>query len=255
MTLAVIPAARTDIGQVRARNEDAVAVAQNGCLAVVADGMGGPPAGDLASSLAVETVVSFFDVYPPPLSGEGREARVAHMDDAMQEAHHRIQTEARGNSENEGMGCTLTILHVDPSDGAFLIGHVGDSRAYRRSNGSFAQLTTDQTLVQEQVDRGIISADAARHHPLGHILTQAVGSEGEIVPEMVTGTAEAGDLFLLCSDGLVRVMDNGELGEWMERSEGKGLDELAERLIKESNARGAPDNVTVALLRVVTEDP
>ena len=253
MTLAVIPAARTDVGQVRARNEDAVAVVKNGCLAVVADGMGGPPAGDLASSLAVETVLSFFEASPPPGSGEGREARVAHMDDAMQEAHHRIQTEARGNSENEGMGCTLTILHVDPSDGTFLIGQVGDSRAYRMSGGSFAQLTTDQTLVQEQVDRGIISADAARHHPLGHILTQAVGSEGEIVPEMITGTAELGDLFLLCSDGLVRVMDNGEVGEWIERWEGKSLDELAESLIKESNARGAPDNVTVVVLRVVAD--
>jgi protein phosphatase len=253
MTLAVIPAARTDVGQVRARNEDAFALAKDGCLAVVADGMGGPPAGDLASSLAVETVVSFFEASPPPGSGEGREARVAHMDDAMQEAHQRIQTEARGNSENEGMGCTLTILHVDPSDGAFLIGHVGDSRAYRMSHGSLVQLTTDQTLVQEQVDRGIISADAARHHPLGHILTQAVGSEGEIVPEMITGIAEAGDLLLLCSDGLVRVMDNGELGEWVERLEGGNLDELAESLIVESNARGAPDNVTVAVLRVVTD--
>jgi serine/threonine protein phosphatase PrpC len=198
----------SDPGRVRPRNEDALAVEPGRGIMVVADGMGGAPAGEVASAMAVQEVT-----------------RALH----------------------EGKG-TVTALHVDPGAGTFILGHVGDSRAYHLSGGIFFRRTTDHTLVRSMVEEGRLPVEAERDHPMSHILTRAVGVEEELEVEVVEGTLADGDRFLLCSDGLGRVLEEDEIGAWIREIRPDGLEEAASDLVEEANRRGAPDNVTVALL-------
>ncbi len=228
---------RSDIGKVRARNEDTMVVEPSRGLVVVADGMGGAPAGHLASSLAVQEVARGIH------QGEG-------MPVAIQRANRRIREFVRGQPELDGMGTTLTALKIALDSGDFVVGHVGDSRAYRLRNGSLSQITEDHTLVRDMVKAGKISARAERGHPLGHILSRVLGTDDEVEVDVVEGAAEDGDLFLLCSDGLMKVMEEEEIEEWTRRGGPGALEELTASIVEEGNRRGAPDNITVALLAV-----
>ena len=167
MTIRITAFGMSDRGRVRSRNEDAMVVEPSRGLLVVADGMGGPPAGDVASALAVQQV-----------------ARALHggvsMVEALRVANARILREAALREEWRGMGCTLTALQVDPTTSRYLVGHVGDSRAYLHSGDDFRRLTRDHTLVQAWIDEGQLPPDADRSHPLSHILARAVGVEEEL---------------------------------------------------------------------------
>jgi len=206
-------------------------------IVVVADGMGGAPSGDLASALAVQEVARALH------EGEG-------MLEAVVRANEKIQDMAESQPILAGMGTTVTALQVSSTSGRFIIGHVGDSRAYRLSAGTFTQLTRDHTMVRDMVDAGRIPASAERDHPLSHILSRALGTEAEVEVELVEGELDEGDSFLLCSDGLVKVMEDGEMEEWVHRVGEESLEELVTAMVEEANRRGAPDNVTVALLVV-----
>lgn len=223
------------VGKVRPRNEDALAVIPSMGLVVVADGMGGAPGGDVASAVAVQGVVRAVL--------EGRNLR-----EAVEEANGQILRVAEERRELRGMGSTLTVLRVDTAAGRFDLAHVGDCRAYRLRGGELLRLTRDHTLVEEWVLRGILDPEEARHHPLSHVLHRVLGVEEKVKVDVLEGAVEVGDRFLLCSDGLVKVLEEPELQGWLVRAWGPHLKKAVEGMVEEGLQRGAPDNITVAVL-------
>lgn len=231
---------RSDVGQVRTRNEDTMVVEPSQGIIVVADGMGGAPAGDVASGLAVQEVAKGLH------AGTG-------MEESVQAANLRILEMAESQPAMSGMGTTITALRVYPETRTFVVGHVGDSRAYLLSAGSFSQISRDHTMVRDMVDAGRIPASAEREHPLGHILSRVLGTQADVSVDVVEGDLRDGDRFLLCSDGLIRVMEESEIEGWIRKVGSMPLEQLVDTMLGEANRRGAPDNVTVALLTVEDE--
>lgn len=237
----------TDVGLVRKRNEDAFHVDPRLGFAVVADGMGGAPAGELASSLAVTAVVDTFTASPlteAPSQNDLNEL----CGDAVRAAERAVTAEGAANPVNRGLGCTLTVLLLDPSRERFAMAHVGDSRAYRIRDRHLEQLSRDHTLAQESVDEGRLPPDAVRHHPFGHILTRVIGMERPVDVQVESGVVHPGDGFLLCTDGVVRVLEESEIEDILERS--ADMKASVTQIIESANDRGGPDNSTVVLLDI-----
>ena len=229
----------TDQGRVRARNEDALLQRPERGLFAVADGMGGHAGGDVASRIAV-------DVLDEHLLAAGRTSGPDEIEAAIRAAHEAILRAARAESELEGMGTTLTTLLVH-HDGC-AIGHVGDSRAYRLRGGALEQLTRDQTWVQDQIDAGVLTPEQARRHPYSAMITCALGiADVELDVQLPDPGCEAGDLFLLCSDGLTARLDDRDIAELLVPDD---LDGTARALVDAANAAGGPDNITVVLVRI-----
>lgn len=237
MSLKIRAYGRSDVGQVRRRNEDTLAVDAALGIVVVADGMGGAPAGDLASSTAVQKVTQALR------AGEG-------IVDSVRGANRHLFDMADSEPGLLGMGTTMTALKVSLPERSYRVGHVGDSRAYLLSGGEFTQISRDHTMVRDMVEAGKIPESAERKHPLGHILSRVLGTEDVVEVDLVEGPIQEGDCFLLCSDGLTKVMDDDEVGEWVRRIGSQPMEELVDAMIQEGNTRGAPDNITVALLQV-----
>ena len=237
MSLRISAYGRSHVGQVRTRNEDMMAVEPSLGLVVVADGMGGAPGGDLASSLAVQEVTRRIQ------EGKG-------MEHAIREANRKILDTARDRPAFSGMGTTLTALQVSTAERIFTLGHVGDSRAYRLARDGFSQLSRDHTMVRDMVDAGRIPASAERAHPLGHILSRALGTEEEVQIDLMDGAIKDGDCFMLCSDGLMKVLEEEEIERSVRMVTGRSLEDVVEGIVEEANLRGAPDNITVAMLSV-----
>ena len=237
MSLTIRAFGRSHVGQVRGRNEDTLAVEPSQGLIVVADGMGGAPGGDLASSLAVQEVARGLH------AGE-------EMDEALTRANQKVLGTAEAQPALAGMGTTLTALKVSLEDETFVLGHVGDSRAYLLSNEGFSQISRDHTMVRDMVEAGKIPASAEREHPLAHILTRVLGTEAKVDVDLFDGRIQEGYCFLLCSDGLVKVMEDSELEVWTRRARSEPLEALVDMMVEEGNQRGAPDNITVAFLAV-----
>lgn len=228
-------AARTDTGQVRSRNEDSVRTEPGAGVFVVADGMGGHPAGDVASALAVERVCErLLDLEDGAGWEEAREALARGVADAGR----RIVREGRKNPSQRGMGTTCTALLV--RSGRWAVANVGDSRVYRLRDGELEQVSVDHTA-----------------YPGGSTLTRALGVTADPAPDLFEGELRAGDVFLLCSDGLMLTHPDEEIAEAMDRAadgDGGGAAEdpavVVDEVVDEANERGAPDNVTVALVAV-----
>ena len=247
-------AGRSDVGQLRRRNEDFFIVFPELGVAVVADGMGGHPGGDVASRIAAETAAD-------SLAEAVREGNGADDDfvDAFREvmrdtvlgAHAAIREEGRANPELDGMGTTLTAMVVDADGRRWVIGHVGDSRAYRLREGELRQLTRDDTWVQEQIDHGGMKPESARLSPYAHLLTQCVGLEDPPTPQVLDGKSEAGDTYLLCTDGLVGMLEDGRVADILQATaDAASPDEPLDALVEAANAAGGHDNITAALVRI-----
>lgn len=258
MPFAFSAAGLSDIGRARLRNEDSFVVRAGAGIAVIADGMGGHPGGDLASRLASREAMHAL-TREPGTHGEPREAdpvaaalaeRVA---EAVEAAHAAVRARIAEDPTLEGMGTTLTAFLPDAPTGAYAIGHVGDSRAYRLRGGRLLQLTRDETWVQDRVDEGQLTLEQARRHPYGHLLTNCVGLETPPEPQVVTGHAEPGDLYLLCTDGLVGMLDDETIAEILTERPHPTPATLARGLVDAANAAGGRDNITVALVRVAPE--
>lgn len=251
MKLRLATVGLTDVGKVRKRNEDAFYSEAEAGIAVVADGMGGAPAGDVASRVAVETVVECLN---GATSAARKSADIARqVETAVHTANKRVLAMAAENPRRKGMGCTLTALKVDLETGAFAIAHVGDSRAYRFRSGDLERLTVDHTVAQESVDEGRIDPEAVRDHPFGHVLTRVIGTELTLEPMLIEGTAQAGDTFLLCTDGLVRVVEDEEVRTLLKRR-GSDLQAVGHSLVSAVHERGAPDNATLVLLSLTVRE-
>jgi protein phosphatase len=245
------------IGRVRRRNEDSVSLVPDLGVAVVADGMGGHPGGDVASQIAADTAARLLGEAVASAAGAidfSRLLRTA-MERSVSGAHAEIRKYGASDPSLDGMGTTLTALVVSPQSGAFVVGHVGDSRAYRLRSGKLTQLTRDDTWIQEQIERGDILRQNAKRSPYAHLLTQCVGLEEAPTPQVLDGVAEPGDAFLLCTDGLVGMLDD----DVMERLLSEGLDGERQhgagaraagvrRLLDAANEAGGHDNITAALV-------
>jgi protein phosphatase len=238
--------ARSELGLRRQRNEDALLVDPDCRLFAVADGMGGHAAGDVASALAVATLAAAFPGAPPPGTAATELGR--RLQGVFAAAHLALTAQARANPAQAGMGTTLTALAVLEDQPGCVLAHIGDSRAYRLRAGALELLTTDHTWVQEQVQAGMLSPLQAESHPYRSVLTRVLG--GGVDPgeaDVVLAEAEPGDLFLLCSDGLSGVIGNHDLAVLL--AQPRPLPELAEQLVQATLLRGAPDNLTMVLLR------
>jgi PPM family protein phosphatase len=233
-------AARTDVGLRRRENEDRYALAPHLGLYLVADGMGGHSAGQVASQLAAEASLQAIET----LEGSGA-SLVEKLREAVASANQAIFASATDHPEYAGMGTTLVALLVDGERGA--LAHVGDSRAYRMRGGRLRLLTDDHSVVGELLRRREISEDDARAHPQRHVLTRALGVRSQVEPDLAELTPEPGDVFVLCSDGLTAHVEDGEIGEIV--AEGADLQEACEHLVDLANDRGGEDNITVVLAR------
>ena len=172
------------------------------------------------------------------------------MADAVEAANREVASTAKAYEEHAGMGTTLTVLAINPETGAFVIGHVGDSRAYRLRSGILEQLTRDHTVAQDLLDAGQLTNSDISNHPFRHLLSRAVGTESEVEAEIIIGSAEPGDLYLLCTDGLVGVVDDETMAAILVGATAGTLESLAAKLIGVANEQGGPDNITVSFLAV-----
>jgi len=226
---------KTDTGRQRRDNEDSAYA--RAPVFVVADGMGGAQAGEVASRLAIE---AFERGLPDNGSPEERlRARVV-------EANHQIYERSRADRQRAGMGTTLTAAYVD--DAHVAIAHVGDSRAYLYRDGTLQRLTQDHSLVDELVRRGKLTEEQAAEHPQRSIITRALGPEPDVEVDTWTYPARAGDVVLLCSDGLTSMISEERVREILATHD--NLDEAADALINEANEAGGRDNITVVLFRL-----
>jgi protein phosphatase len=240
----------SDVGRLRLRNEDAVGADPRIGVLIVADGMGGHPAGDVASRLAADEALASLRRRFGPSKERSPEAAGDPMLEAVRSADRRIRQEASENPTLEGMGTTLTVFRLDARRRWWNVAHVGDSRAYLLRNGRLTRLTRDDTWVQGQVEAGRLSVAAARTHPWSAVLTKALGVDAPVTPSLVEGDAQPGDLILLCSDGLLEHLADEDIAQALRDHSDERLDSLARLFVDRANELGGTDNITVGLLRV-----
>ena len=230
----------TDTGRKRRRNEDAYVVAPP--LFAVADGMGGAQAGEIASKLAA-TVLE--DTDSGSLSGPERVASL------IQEANRRVHERSNTDPATSGMGTTMTVALVE-SDGV-VIGHVGDSRAYLVRDGGIEQITEDHSLVNELVKTGRLSSGEAETHPQRSVITRAVGTDPDVDVDSFIVDARAGDVFLLCSDGLTDMVSDDEILAAVQEHR-NDLKRLTKALVSAANRGGGEDNITVVAFAIASDE-
>ncbi len=231
---------RTDTGRVRENNEDTFALVPEIGLSVLADGMGGHAAGEVASRLAVDTLTRELPTHLRTLPA------LQALLQAITEANNAVFTAAARDPAHAGMGTTLVVALFEAA--TVHIAHIGDSRAYRLRSGQLDRLTQDHTLAQEWVTRGSLSPEAARVSPYRNVLTRAVGTEAEVQPILQEAAAAPEDIYLLCSDGLTDMLTDATIERLL--IEQMDLARAAEHLIEAANAAGGVDNVTVVLARM-----
>jgi len=234
--------ALTHPGKVRRQNEDTCFADDIMRCYMVADGIGGAAAGEVASACMKETVAAVFSGNKPP----EYEELAKRIKTSFQEANTSIQAIIKQNPGNKGMGCTAEILAFAGSQ--CIIGHVGDSRVYRLRSGILQQLTKDHTLVQEQQDLKLIDSNQAASHPLRHVILRAVGNKNELDVDLVQDTPQPGDIYLLCTDGLTTMVPDGDIAEILAFDGPPRL--KATMLVGQANDAGGKDNISVIVIEV-----
>ncbi|AYH45247.1 PP2C family serine/threonine-protein phosphatase [Azoarcus sp. DN11] len=241
---------RSDVGQVRKRNEDSLAVCEERGWAVLADGMGGYRGGDVASRLAVEATLQRLEreLAEPDACVPERAAAV--LEAAAHDANAGIRARAVRDPNLSGMGSTL-VAAVFLAD-CVVVTHVGDSRMYRLRDAGLEQLTRDHTMLQELLDAGIMTPEEAARSQFRGLLTRGLGVSALVLPDPGTHSARAGDLFLLCSDGLTDMLDDDVITQALRPAAGMQapLEAAADRLVALANERGGRDNISVILARM-----
>jgi len=233
---------KTDIGLKRANNEDAFAISPEVGFCLAADGMGGAAAGELASRIFVDTTLGVFAG-----NADRSEKEILYrVKKAFSFSNEKILDHVDQNPNHKGMGCTAELLAF--SDEGFVLGHVGDSHTYRFRNGQLKQLTQDHTLVQQQVDEGLISSDNIRNHPLRNVILRAVGENRELALDLLKGRTFSGDLFLLCSDGLTDMVSDDQIRDIL--CSEIDIHQKTANLIEFAKVAGGDDNITVVLAEI-----
>jgi serine/threonine protein phosphatase PrpC len=246
----------TDVGRVRTNNEDSFRILEPLNLFILSDGMGGEAHGEVASALAVETIADYC-AQPKEDSGvtlagvapDNWSADTKRLQNAVSQANFKIYDSAQKNPEQRGMGATLTAAWVNGSK--LSVAHVGDSRAYLLRNGALQQLTSDHSLVAEQVRRGILTPQQAEESDMQSVLLRALGAHPEVQVDVDETELFPRDVLLLCSDGLTRMVTEPEIAGTLQAETNPVS--AAQKLVDLANERGGLDNVTVIVARVQDE--
>lgn len=231
--------ARTDTGRQRDHNEDAFELVPDLGIAVLADGMGGHNAGEVASEIAVSTTIAILS-QTAGLSAHDR------LETAIQAAHAGVREKAASSARHQGMGTTIVAVLLEKQ--TLAVAHVGDSRLYLLRKGKLSALTRDHSLQQEFIDKGLYSPEEAKEKVARNILTHAVGLEATLKVDIAEHSAHGGDRFLICSDGLYEMVSDEDIATVLKNFP-KG-DACCEELIDHANAGGGKDNITVVIIDV-----
>lgn len=251
----LLSAGKTDIGRVRPVNQDAFINNDTLGLYAVADGMGGHAAGEIASEEAIDTIHGFvkrgLPKLPPRENGISERARAACrlVEQAIQAATYMVYAIAELDKDKSGMGTTVSVF-LGLDDHA-VIAQVGDSRIYRVRNGEASQITEDHTLISWQLKRGLITPEEAATSPYRNVITRAVGNRDYVEVDTMVLELEAGDRYLLCSDGLHGYLEPEEIPRFI----GDNAEQAIDRLIDIANERGGQDNITAVLVEVQPAPP
>jgi PPM family protein phosphatase len=242
--------AKTDTGRARDNNEDSAVFDDATHIAVLADGMGGYNAGEIASGMATAFIKSELSRWLSE-AGEGaksKEVRRA-LEICVDNANLSIYNSANSNAHYAGMGTTLVVAIF--RDDKLMVGHIGDSRCYRSRGSEFEQITRDHSLLQEQIDAGLITKEQSANSSIKNLVTRALGVEESVLLEINEYPAELGDTYLLCSDGLSDMVDDASIAKIMQSD--ADLAHKADLLIDLANQHGGRDNISVVLVEVCEE--
>lgn len=237
---------KTDVGNARENNEDGYYLQNDDGLKlfIVADGMGGHNAGEVASSLAIRSVVDYFEKNYKYIIKDDFEI-IEFIKKAMTEGNSEVFKKATLDESMSGMGTTLTLLLIE--NNKYFIGHIGDSRVYLIREGKIRQISNDHSLVAELIRQGSITENEARVHPQRNIITRALGTGNDIEIDIVFDDIKPGDIILLCTDGLTNMLTDQEILDIINESP---WESACERLIKAANDKGGYDNITVVVVKV-----
>lgn len=230
----ILSAFRTDVGKVRANNQDAPIVSEKLRLYGVADGMGGHKGGEVASTSARDDLLREL---------EGKTPSVAALSGAIEEVNRQIYHQQENDDALTGMGTTLSVLWM--SDNFVYIGHVGDSRVYLLRDGEFKQMTLDHSLVEQLVREGVLTEEEAQNHPMRNIITRAIGTDESVEVDVVVEERRKGDLWLACSDGLHGLVDDRQMRDALRQY---APEKAADVLLKAALDAGGRDNVTLVIV-------
>jgi len=248
----------TDPGMVRSHNEDSIASDPANGLVVLADGMGGYNAGEVASGMATTVITTEIQqlltkIQPFQIDAKTKATVAGQMiREQVLKANTSIYQAAQSQPQYAGMGTTLVVCLF--YDNKMTVGHLGDSRLYMLRAGTFSQVTRDHSLLQEQIDSGIITAEQAKHAQHKNLVTKALGIDPTVEPEVREYATKPGDVYLLCSDGLCDMVDDADIGMTLQAL-GGNLKLAAQQLVQMANDNGGKDNVSVILVRVLREYP
>ncbi len=215
-------------------------------LFIVADGMGGHAAGEVASAMAVQIVARELGALPDHTDDDAPQV----LADSIRHANRAIFARTTSEIDKQGMGTTVSCLVLAGS--RFLVGQIGDSRVYLLRDGALRQVTKDHSYVQEQVDAGFLTPEQARVHPYSNVITRCVGASAEVEPDIYTGDVRAGDAFLVASDGLTGMVDDRRLQALLLSRASPAR--IVDALIAEANGRGGLDNSTAIVVQVAAVD-
>jgi protein phosphatase len=239
--------AKTDAGRSRDNNEDSVAVDEVTRLAVLADGMGGYNAGEIASGMATAFIKSEMSRWLTEVGGAARAKEVRRaMEICVDSANLSIFNAAHSNVNYTGMGTTLVVAVF--RDDVLVLGHIGDSRCYRLRAGKFEQISRDHSLLQEQLDAGLVTPEQAQHSNIKNLVTRALGVEEIVLLEVNEYPVELGDIYLLCSDGLSDMVQDAAIAKIVNTD--VGLEQKSQLLIDAANDNGGRDNISVLMVEV-----
>lgn len=230
----ILCAFRTDVGKVRANNQDSPIVSEKLRLYGVADGMGGHKGGEVASTSARDDLLREL---------EGKTPSVATLSGAIEEVNRQIYHQQEHDDALTGMGTTLSVLWM--SDNFVYIGHVGDSRVYLLRDGEFKQMTLDHSLVEQLVREGVLTEEEAQNHPMRNIITRAIGTDESVEVDVVVEERRKGDLWLACSDGLHGLVDDRQMRDALRQY---APEKAADVLLKAALDAGGRDNVTLVIV-------
>ena len=245
----------TDPGMVRSHNEDSIAADAEIGLAVLADGMGGYNAGEVASGIAVamlttEMKQALKEHEPYEVEGSGEPLAVKLVKENSAKANAAIYQSAKSQPQYAGMGTTLVVALF--YDNRMTVGHIGDSRLYRLRMDKLEQITRDHSLLQEQIDSGMITKEQARYSQNKNLVTRAVGIDPEVETEVHTYNVDPGDIYLLCSDGLSDMVTDEDIHATLSTLQ-SNLPLAAKQLVQAANDNGGRDNISMILVRVLEE--
>ncbi len=248
---------KTDVGKKRELNEDSIGVMGEEGIYVVADGMGGHNAGEIASSIAVETITQFFkaaaddeDMTWPYKIDPALSLEVNKLTIAVKFANRTIYRKQLDNKAYSGMGTTIVAMLLLKDEEVLYVAHVGDSRAYRFYNGALEQLTEDHSLVNEYIRAGQLTPEQAKSFPHKNVIMRALGMKDNVMVDVQKILVRPGELYFACSDGLTDMSSDDEIRSILRRHQDDDLETIADALIKSANDNGGKDNISVVLFRV-----